>query len=164
MQDLLACYRHPFPVSRHCNVPDWQSTTYKQVLHLARHNVVLPDCPILGTHDERPILAILSVPSADPGSSVPTYRSTNAEMRVNTFVDGLGLSIFADRIDTNCRVGATSNNPSSVRCVGQYRCARCVYVNAALSVTIVVSQSHQHDLRAGRPRGRRGSKLIANEA
>lgn len=74
-------------------------------------------------------------------SSIPTYRSTNAEMRVNTFVDRLGLSIFADRVNTNSRVGATSNDSSSVGCVGQYRCARCVYVEAALSVTIVVSRS-----------------------
>ena len=84
-------------------------------------------------------------------------------MRVNTFVDGLGLSIFADRVDTNCRVGTTSDDPSSVRCVGQYRGAGRVYVKAVLLVTIGVSPDHQDDLRAGRPRGRRGSKLIANE-
>lgn len=84
-------------------------------------------------------------------------------MRVNTLVDGLGLSIFADRVDTNCRVGTTSDDPSSVRCVGQYRSAGRVYVKAVLSATIGVSPDHQDDLRAGRPRGRRGSKLIANE-
>lgn len=84
-----------------------------------------------------------------------TYRRADTKVPVDALVNGFGLPIFANSVDANRRVRTASDDSSSVRCVGQYRRAGRVY-----GLLVVQGQRVSDYLRAGRPRGRRGSKLM----
>jgi hypothetical protein len=69
---LLACNSNPLPVIRNREISHRQSASHKQPFHLARLELVAPNCPVFRARDKGFILVYISM-DVIAGSIVNLY-------------------------------------------------------------------------------------------